>query len=79
MGKCVHIYGLLIRINAQRNNHPAASWKAGFVRLTKEKVRKTMAERNKKEDTKYEQIHFRISKKDKEIMGQSLFLCDCKK
>lgn len=76
MGKCVHIYGLLIRINAQRNYHPAAFKNAVFVRMTKEKIRKNMAERNKKEDTKYEQIHFRVSKKEKEIIESNARKCD---
>ena len=44
--------------------------------MTKEKVRKTMAERNKKEDTKYEQIHFRVSKKEKEIIEENARKCD---
>lgn len=76
MGKCVHIYGLLIRINAQRNYHPAASNEAEFVIPTNEKLRKTMAERNRKEDTKYEQIHFRVSKKEKEIIEENARKCD---
>ena len=41
MGKCVHIYGLLIRINAQRNYHPAAFKNAVFVMLTIKKNKKT--------------------------------------
>mgnify|MGYP000021932481 CR=1 FL=1 len=47
-----------------------------FVRMTKEKVRKNMAERNKKEETKYEHIHFRISKKHKEIIEANARKCD---
>ena len=40
MGKCVHIYGLLIRINAQRNYHPAAFQNAVFCQDDKRKSKK---------------------------------------
>lgn len=35
-----------------------------------------MAERNRKEDTKYEQIHFRVSQKEKEIIEENARKCD---